>query len=128
MEISDSARILQEQAEPPATVMSPEKALVPDSKAEKAYRDLLKKVKGQKSDIMSQIIDTLKKKGISLDGSKMKIEVASNGTIVVGGIKDKDLQKAVTKALNEDKSLAPKIREFQRNEQELSGLVKDYTG
>ncbi|MCC8116669.1 MAG: hypothetical protein LIP18_05880, partial [Planctomycetes bacterium] len=58
----------------------------------------------------------------------MKIEVASNGTIVVGGIKDKDLQKAVTKALNEDKSLAPKIREFQRNEQELSGLVKDYTG
>ncbi len=129
VEISDSTRSLQKaEANPPATVMSPEKALVPDSKAEKAYRDLMKKVKSQKSDIMGQINDTLQKKGISLDGSKLKIEVAANGTIKVGGIKDKDLQKAVTKALNEDKTLAPKIREFQKDERELSGLVKDYTG
>ncbi|MCC8166985.1 MAG: hypothetical protein LIQ31_12740 [Planctomycetes bacterium] len=126
VEISDSAR--SAQASPPQTVMAPEKALVPDSKAEKTYRDLMKKVKEQKSDIMSQIKDTLEKKGIALDGSKIKIEVAANGTIKVGGIKDKDLQKAVTKALNEDKTLAPKLREFQKDEKELSKLVKDYTG
>lgn len=134
VEISDTARALLEEsktiaAEKPWSYMEPKKVLVRDSKEEQEFNDLMKNVKSQKSDITSRINDLLKKKGLDITGQgNMKLEVGSDGKLVVGGLRDKELQKAVAAALNEDKSLAKNIKEYQTDEKKLSGLVRDYTG
>lgn len=137
VEISDEARSLlagdaaAEPAEPykPWSFMEYETVLVRDSKEEKEFRDLMKSVKTQKSDLMTRINDVFKKAGISQkDLGKIKIEVDNSGKIVVGGISDAKTARAVEQALNQDKSLGKQLLQFQRDEKELSKQLKEYTG
>lgn len=134
VEISDEARQRLEAEKAaaenkPFSYMEYDKILVPDSKDEKKFKELMKSVKTQKSDIMSQIEDALRKSGISLANlGKIKLEVNSSGKIVAGGIDDKETIAAIEKALNQDKGLATRIQQFQRDEKELSKQIRDYTG
>ena len=136
VEISDEAKALLESAadqpagpKKPFTYMSPEKVLVSGSKEEQEFKDLLKKVRGQKSDIMSRLEDKLEKMGVSLAGrGKLKIEVDNSGKVVVGGLDDPKLAKKIQDELNKDKALAKDLKDYQQGERDLSRLVNDYTG
>lgn len=134
VEISQEARDLLENPPPsepwkPWSIMEYETPLVRDSEEEKEFRELLKNVKSQKSDIMSQVNDIFKRHGISqADFGKVKIEVDSSGKIAVGGVRDPKAAKTIEKALNEDKSLGKKLLQFQRDEKELSKQIKEYSG
>lgn len=134
VEISEEARSLLEadkagETWKPFTFMDPEAVLVAGSKEETEFRELLKSVKSQKSDIMSRIQDILKENNFSLgDLGKIKVEVKNNGKIVVGGLRDAKAAKAIEEALNRDKSLGKALKQFQHDEEELNKQIKKYTG
>lgn len=134
VEISQEARNLLENSSSseswkPWSMMEYETPLVPGSKEEKEFRELMKNVKSQKSDIMSQVKDVFERHGISQkDYGKVKIEVDSSGKISVGGVKDAKAAKAIEKALNSDKTLGKKLLQFQHDEKELSKQIKEYSG
>lgn len=135
VEISDEAKQLLEAERTaaenkPFSYMEYEKVLVPDSKDEKKFKELVKSVKAQKNSIMSRIEDALRKNGVSPASlGKIKLEVDGSGKIVAGGIDNKEeALAAIERALNQDKGLATSIKQFQRDEKELSKQIRDYTG
>lgn len=134
VEISQEARELLEksassEAWRPWSMMEYETPLVGGSEEEKKFRELMKSVKSQKSDIMSQVKDIFARHGISrADYGKVKIEVDDSGKISVGGVRDAKTAKAIENALNADKTLGKKVLQFQRDEKELSKQIKEYSG
>ncbi len=134
VEISQEARDLLENPPPseprkPWSIMKYETPLVRDSEEEKKFRELMGRVKSQKSDLMSRIEDIFKKHGISQkDYGKVKIEVDGSGRMVVGGVEDSKTAKAIEKALNSDKGLGKELLQFQKDERELSRQMKEYSG
>lgn len=133
VEISDEARGLSlktgEEQSPPVNILNPAKRLQPGSEEHDAFKELMQKVKNQKSDVLSRIRSTLEKSGIKLsDLGKIKLEVDSGGKIVVGGVKDKKMAERIEKALNDEAGLASAVAEYRKNEKEFSRQVKDYTG
>lgn len=129
VEISEEAAALLDERNNRFAPMNPKKALEKDSAAEKKFRELLQSVKSQKSGVMSEIENALKKAGISISGlGKLKLEVDSSGRIVAGGLRDKAANRAVEKALNDVGGLGAKIKQYQADEKNLSKEIKDYTG
>ena len=129
VEISAEAKKKLQAEEECRSLMNPEKKLREGTDAYDQFMELMKKVRSQKSDVAAGIEKALEKAG--LDSSKlgkMKLEVDASGKVVVGGLEDKRMARAVEKALNADKAVGEGIREYQQNEKELSKQVKDYTG
>lgn len=111
------------------SIFETEKTMVPGSKEQKKFKELLEKVKSLKSEITSQIEDVLERSGLSPAAvGKMKIEVDRSGKIVVGGIENEKALRAVENALNREKGLGKKILQYQGEEKNLSQEVKSYTG
>lgn len=61
-------------------------------------------------------------------GDNLRLEVASNGEILVGGIHDAKTARKMAKAINDDGELATKLRDFQKKLKETSSRLKDITG
>ena len=132
--ISQEARALLENPPPsgprkPWSLMEYETPLVRDSEEEREFRELMQRVKSQKSDLMSRMEDIFKRNGIAQkDYGKVKIEVDSSGKIVVGGVKDPKKARAIEKALNADATIGQSLLQFQNDEKELSRQIQAYSG
>lgn len=119
VEISDTARKM---------LHASKEVMAPGSAELQEFKDLMSRVKTQKTDIMSDVKAALEKAGVKVDMGKLKIEVDSAGKIIVGGLKDKKALRAVERELNAHEGLGKRIKEYQRDEQKLSEQVKEYTG
>lgn len=129
VEISAEARQKAEADNDTGSLMQPAKTMTVGSGEYRRFRELMDKVKGLKSSLSSEIRDIVAKSGIDLSGKgAMKLEVDSKGNVLVGGIEDKSTARALEKALNKDRSLGKRIREYQESERELSGQISEYTG
>lgn len=97
-------------------------------KAAEAISGLIEKAKETKLDLYAHIKAILKKNGLGLEGSdRLKLEIAKDGKILVGGVKDKTRAKAIEKALNNEIGLSEKIRKNQDLQSELSVELRSVT-
>lgn len=87
---------------------------------------LLKELIPLRNSISSAIKSALKNSGLgSVDANKLKIEIGSNGKIMVGGIKDKKKLQEIQEALNKTSGLAGQIKDYQNKEKLLKADVAD---
>lgn len=74
-----------------------------------------------KGDLDGKISSALRSMGVSTEIMKdLKIEIGSDGKVVVGGLKDETLAKQIQHRLREERSLLGDLHKYQKAERELA--------